>query len=574
MNRPERTPQRAPARTPEPARSRTIVRAPRFALRAGAVACGAFAACFAQAAEIDTGSTDWALRFDNTVKASSIYRLHDADAALADSFNAGGAPQALNLNAGDQNFRKRGFVSERVDLLSEFDAVFKRDFGLRVSAAAWYDYAYHRKTDADNDPTIGQTPFNEFPAYTKTIAGRKVDLLDAFVFGKADLGSAGQVSGRLGQHTLLYGESLFFGDNGVAAAQGPVDINKLLSSPNAQFKEIAMPVPQLSAQWQIQPALSLGGYVQFKWKESRVPPSGSYFSTANIPWNATGPEFIGIPAAAGPVAGNYVLQPGGDVRPRNGGQYGLQLKWRVAETDLGFYYARYHDKFGQLYGRLNPGAPTTDSRWFYVFGSDIKVVGISASRSVGDFNLSAEASVREGMPLNVNNAVHFGPSGTPYPTLPTGKTAHVNVSALASFGENFLAKESSLVAELAWNRVLSQNDPANQIDQGRTRDASILQFVYTPVYRQALDGLDLSVPLGLRYTLDGRSSVTAWGAKGTGNATLGLEGNYLNTWQVGVNYTHYIGAPIPFNDYAAGRFGSGNPLADRDYVSVNVRRTF
>ena len=250
------------------------------------------------------------------------------------------------------------------------------------------------------------------------------------------------------------------------------------------------------------------------------------------------------------------------------------LKWRVAETDLGIYYAKYHDKFGQLFGRLNPGAPTTDSQWFYVFPSDIKVAGISASRSVGDFNLSAEASVRDNMPLVVNNAIHFGPTGTPRPTAPTGRTAHVNLSARASFGPSFLAQESSLVAELAWNRVLHMSDPDGELDKGRTRDASALQFIFTPSYRQVLPGLDLSVPIGLRYTLDGRSSVTAWSARGTGNANIGVEGNYLGVWQFGLNYTHYIGAAIPFNDYSTGQFGAGNPLADRNFMSLNVRRTF
>jgi len=42
--------------------------------------------------------------------------------------------QALNFNAGDQTFQGRGLVSARADLLSEFDAIWRRDFGIRVSA--------------------------------------------------------------------------------------------------------------------------------------------------------------------------------------------------------------------------------------------------------------------------------------------------------------------------------------------------------------------------------------------------------------------------------------------------------
>lgn len=558
-----------PARPPRPVLSRRLLQPVAAAALSAIGGLGAV-----QAMELDTGNPDWAVRFDNTVKASGMYRLKDADPVLSQSFNATGAPQALNFNAGDQNFRKRGVVSQRLDLLSEFDAVYKGNTGLRISAAGWYDQAYHRSTDAQNDPTLGQTPYNQFQDNTKKIAGRKLELMDAFVFGSTTLENGSKLSARLGQHTILYGESLFFGDNGVAAAQGPVDISKLLSSPNAQFKEIAMPVPQLSAQWQLQPNFSVGGYVQFKWKESRVPPAGSYFSTANIPWGATGPEFVSLPAFVPGIGGNYVALPGANVEPKNSGQFGIQAKWRLDETDLGFYYARYHDKFGQLFSRLNPGAKTTDSRWYYVFGSDIDVYGISASRSIGDFNVSVEASVRDNMPLVVNNALYFGPSAVPRPEIPTGRTAHLNLSTLATFGPNFLSRESSLVAEVAWNRVLSKKDPQNELDKGRTRDASILQVIYTPTYRQMFDGIDISIPVGLRYTLSGQSSITAWGPKGTGSLNIGVEGNVRNSWQFGVNYTRYIGTSKPFQDYTLNQFGNGNALGDRDYISVSLRRSF
>ena len=73
------------------------------------------------------------------------------------------------------------------ELLSEFDAVYRKDYGVRLSAAAWYDGAYSGKTDAA-DAANGQTPFNEFPERTRELAGRKAELLDAFVFGSFDFG--------------------------------------------------------------------------------------------------------------------------------------------------------------------------------------------------------------------------------------------------------------------------------------------------------------------------------------------------------------------------------------------------
>ena len=568
------------------------------ALRPTALAAAAALACSAQAFEIETGHPDWSVRWDNSVRLSTKFRTEAADPALKDSFRQvpTGAPppapasfafpQALNFNAGDQNFQKRGLVSARADLLSEFDAVWKRDFGLRLSAAAWYDDQLHRKTQADNDPTIGQTPFDEFPERTKKIAGEKAELLDAFVFGGWRLGNGMKLTARLGRHALQYGESLFFGDNGIARAQGPVDIDKLLASPNAQFKEIIRPVPQLSAQLQISPEVSLGGYVQFRWEEDRLAPAGSYFSTANVPWGSQQPEFVSIPAGT-PISGNYVLTPGADQKPKDSGQFGLQLKWRLGETDLGAYAARFHDKSGQLYGNLNPAAPpspfgTLPGTWFYKFPADVKTLGVSASHSFGDFNVAGEASVRDDMPLRSTNMIYPGGFGAPQPQPALGRTAHLNLSTLATFGPSFIARESVLVAEIAWNRVLSKDDPNNELDKAATRDATALQFIYTPSYRQALPGLDLSVPVGLRYVIDGNSSVTGagWGARGTGTATLGLEGSYLGVWQFAMSYTHYIGKAVPFVDFspilAGGTpvFGDGNPLADRNHLALSLRRTF
>jgi hypothetical protein len=551
-------------------------------LRLTLTAAAAMLACSAGAIELDTGNPDWSVRFDNTVKASTIYRTNAADPTLVDSFRllvpgvpASAFPQALNFNAGDDNFRNRGFVSKRIDLLSEFDAVYRKDFGLRLSGAAWYDAAYRGKTEA-GDHVNGQTPFDEFPSGTRQLAGQKAEVLDAFVFGGWDLGEGHKLTARLGKHALLYGESLFFGDNGIARAQGPVDIFKLLSSPNAQFKEIIRPVPQVSGTLQLSPDLSLGAYYQFRWEADRLPPAGSFYSVVNTPWGSSQPEFVGIPS--GPIAGNYVLSPSGDVKPRNSGQFGAQLKWRVAETDLGFYAARYHDKGGQIYGNLNVFNPTASS-WNFVFPEAIKTAGVSASRSVGDVNFAAEGSMRWNMPLRSTNIVYPGAFAPP-PQYATGRTAHLNLSWLATLSPSFLARESIFIGELAWNRVLSTNDPAGQLDAGRTRNATAVQFVFSPSYRQVLPGLDINVPVGLRYTLDGRSSVTAWDARGSGSATVGVEGNYLGVWQFAVTYTHFIGKATPFVEYApllsggSPIYATGNPLADRNNIALSVRRTF
>ena len=47
-----------------------------------------------------------------------------------------------------------------------------------------------------------------------------------------------------------------------------------------------------------------------------------------------------------------------------------------------------------------------------------------------------------------------------------------------------------------------------------------------------------------------------------GDITVGVDGTFLNKWTGGINYTYYIAPP--------GR----DPFADRDFVSLNIERTF
>ena len=111
---------------------------------------------------------------------------------------------------------------------------------------------------------------NKFNSDTRELHGRKAELLDAFVFGGFDLGDT-RLNVRAGRHSVLWGESLFYGMNGIAGAMAPVDVVKLMSVPGTQFKEAIRPVPQISAQWQFNSNLSLGAFYQFRWEENRLP---------------------------------------------------------------------------------------------------------------------------------------------------------------------------------------------------------------------------------------------------------------------------------------------------------------
>ena len=242
-------------------RTPSIPRGPRPSV----LALAAMAACSAQAFEIDTGNPELTLRWDNTVKYSAGLRLDDRSPGLSQTkFGPTGVvgPNNINQDDGNNNFDK-GLVSSRFDLFSEADLSW-RNLGARLSAAAWYDVVYNRPT-SNTTLTSNHSPASEFPDDTRQVMGRDAEVLDAFVYGRFDLGGQA-LSARLGRHTLLWGESLFFGSNGIAGGQAPLDLVKLLSVPNAQFKEVARPIGKLSGTLQLSDAVTLGAYLGYEWE--------------------------------------------------------------------------------------------------------------------------------------------------------------------------------------------------------------------------------------------------------------------------------------------------------------------
>ena len=257
------------------------------------------------AIELDTGNPDWKLRWDNTVKYSLTGRLNTALPELSSIL-----PVTANQNDGNNNF-KRGVVSNRVDLLSELDLT-GPSYGARLSAAAWYDQAYNSHT-GNTSATSNHSPASEFPTETRKLMGRKAELLDAFVYGRFDVADK-PATVRLGRHTLLWGESLFFGANGIAGGQAPLDLIKLLSVPNSTFKEVARPTGKVSGQVQLSSDVTVGAYVNYEWEKTRLMPVGAYLSTSD----SLGPGAERI--NAGPT-GTFIRQA--DLDAKNSGQGGL-----------------------------------------------------------------------------------------------------------------------------------------------------------------------------------------------------------------------------------------------------------
>ncbi|MCL4181912.1 MAG: DUF1302 family protein [Burkholderiaceae bacterium] len=552
----------------EGTRLRDASRTGRYTSVAVAIAAACAVASPAAAFEIDTGG-ETKIRWDNTFKYSNAWRVKGrSDALVADP----------TLDDGDRNFDK-GLISNRVDWLTELDASY-RNLGLRISAAAWYDTAYNRRNDNDSPFTANSfsVPFNRFTRDTRDLHGRDAEVLDAFVSGNFDIGGRrGNV--KFGRHSLLYGESLFFGMNGIAAAQQPIDVIKALTVPNTQFKEIGRPVNQLSAQWQLTESVSVGGYYQLEWERTRIPAAGSYFSPADLV--DVGAERIVAAAVpgVGPVASFYRTR---DIEAQDSGQGGIQLRYRstTLDTDFGFYAVRYHEKGFREYVRpgagVGPGSPADKiGEYTLVFPEDIRAYGASASTSIGDANVAAEVSIRDNAPLVSLTMPDFTGTGDNdrNPLYAVGRTAHAQVSMIQLLTRSSLWDGAVFLGELAWNRTLSIKKNAAALDPNTSRDALGMRLVFEPQYFQVLDGVDISVPIGLGYTLSGKSSAVAgFGARHGGDFNIGIKGDYLKAWQFSLAYTHFLGSEAPIVIGGIKTFKQFNK--DRNFVAFSLSRTF
>lgn len=540
-----------------------------------AAAAALLASGASSAFEFDSSNPDVKIRWDNTLKYSNAFRLKDRSPGLSTTqFGPAGVVGANNQNQddGNNNFGK-GLVSNRADLLSELD-ITGPNWGGRISAAAWYDTVYNRSTD---NPGISanHSPASEFTSDTRSLMGRKAELLDAFVFGKFDLADK-PATVRLGRHTLLWGESLFFGVNGIAGGQAPLDLIKLLSVPNSQFKETVRPTGKLSGQVQLSSDVAVGAYWTYEWEKTRLAPVGSYLSASDS--MGPGAERIN----AGPT-GTFGRQ--GDLDARDGGQGGLQLRWRVdaIDTDLGFYATRYHATTpSNIYNTLSGAPPAlraSSYRWAYHEG--VSAFGASFAKTVGEWGLAGEVSLRRNAPLasSGQSVIPAIGVGTRYdnrdnPGYAVGETGHAQFSWLASLGPSFIAREASFLGEIAWNRRLKVTQNAQMLNPNTDRDATALRMVFAPSYRQVMPGLDLTPSVGIGYAW-GRSSAVGpgFGVDKGGDFNIGLAGVYLGKWTGSLNYVHYLGKEGPTldnNNNAQFR----QSLKDRNFLSFSLRTTF
>jgi len=515
----------------------------------------------ASAFEIDTGN-DVKLRWDTNFKYSAAMRVKERSDSLVDANH-------VNNDDGDRNFN-RSFISNRFDIFSEVDVKY-HDVGFHASGAAWYDTIYNTTNSNDSPGTVNSYSVspNEFTKDTRNLMGRYAELLDAFVFANGAVNEKAW-NVRAGRHTLLWGESLLFPNNGISYGQAPLDFVKFLTVPGTQSKELFMPVTQVSGQIQPIKNVTLMAFYQFEWRKSRIPPAGSYLSDLDI--LDKGGERLLIAPIPGPGFASFYR--GSDLEAKNSGQWGVGTRFRLeaVDTDFGLYYIRFNDKNPEVY--LTPSAGPAPApgglslgQYTLVYGEDVETIGASFGTQVGPANVSGEFSMRRKMPLvSTPQVVLPGMSADndKNPLYAVGKTLHAQLSSIYLLPPTMIWQGGTFLGEIAWNRLSSITKNPNAYDTTRQRDAYGLRFVLEPAYYQVLPKVDLTVPIVLGYNPRGKSSSDAkfnGGADQGGDVGVGLTVTHMVVWKYTLNYTNYFGHE------------ESQTLKDRNFIAFSVSRT-
>jgi hypothetical protein len=538
-----------------------------------------------QQAEPSAPARSLVINWDAQIKYSVGVRLTGQNDKLIDP-----AVNVSNTNQddGDRAFN-RGIMADRGDIFTEIDMTYG-NVGIHASAASWGDAAYLGNS-ADNSPQTFNAYSVNYNQWTEparaTVLGDE-ELLDAFAFGKFNIGNS-KLSVRGGQYALQWGESLFFGANGIAGGMSPVDALQFQTDPTTQFKELILPVPQVSMQWQFTPKFTVGAYYQLHWVPTRLPPVGSFFSNADIIGPGDERLIAGAPIQIGPTTytGPLAFWHSADREPKNYGQFGVEVKMRLpGDWDAGIYGIQYHEKAGQLY--LQPlGATQTNAQfmagqignYYWAYPENVQAIAVSATKTRGAFNYAAEFGAHFNQDLVSDGQVDasvasFGhvpkPDANSNPLYAVGKTIHGNVSWLASLGPSPISKEASWVGEIAWNMLESIDKNPAALDLNTRKHAVGIRTTYEPTWRQLLPGMDLSIPVGASYYPTARSSVVfPFGYDKGGDFSAGAAIAYLDHWRFGATLTGYYGQVGSFLD-ANNHYGMKQDLADR----YNIRFTF
>lgn len=429
--------------------------------------------------------------------------------------------------------------------------------------------------DFSSTNTTGYTSATSPPGLTDGLADDarsdlqfKARLLDFWVSKSFQVGEE-QARVRLGNQVINWGESLFL--PGGINSTNAVDIMRA-SQPGVQLKEILLPAPMVSVASGLGNGVNVEGYVQAKWNGHYMPPTGSYWSTAN---------------GLGKGHDAYGLV---EVAPRDSGQWGVSLRYQPSGTslNLGAYVMNYHDKSPQFSTNVNG---TGSVGW--TFAEDRRLYGVSANMPIGDWAVGTELSYRPKDAVALNSAVSgcasqngncwvdeakiqwhltgllsMTPSNaTPVLNFLGADTATLMMeSVVVGYPHLKQSYGGDPISAGAWGWG-QQYDPSASPTSMGTKTSWGYNLDFSWVYDGTLiPGWQVIPEIYYFHAVSGRTPNAA-GQFMEGAKSVNLIVSFVQNpakWQASVNYASFFGGTQVFDQ----------PLKDRNYLGVTLSRNF
>ena len=355
--------------------------------RSTALAAAAACALFASQAQAFTFQWDDIRgNFDSTLTLGTGIRMKDPACNLITTGASGsGAPAgclattSLLGDQGDLNYAKGDRFTTYIKGSHELLLKIPSDFTFLGRVNWVYDFSATHTTgilSATSPPTLSGGLAED----ARSDLRFKPRLLDLWISKAFSVGEE-QARVRVGNQVVSWGESLFL--PGGINSTNAIDVMRL-SQPGTQLKEVYLAAPMVSIASGLGNGFNAEAYVQTTWNGNYLPPTGSYWSVAN--GLGKGHDAYGL----------------AEVKPRNGGQWGVGLRYQPQGTqlNLGVYAMNYHDKAPQFSLNIND---TGAIGW--TFPENRKLYGISANFPLGDWAIGSELSYRPKDAVALNSAV-------------------------------------------------------------------------------------------------------------------------------------------------------------------------
>ncbi|WP_252274418.1 DUF1302 domain-containing protein [Pseudomonas subflava] len=377
-------------------------------------------------------------QLDSSLSVGASWSVRSADPDLI-GVNNGGDGLSQTSDDGHMNFKKGETFSKIFKGIHDLELKYG-DTGVFVRGKYWYDFELkdeHRE-------------FKDIDDHNRKEGAQSsgAEILDAFVYHNYSmLEQPGSV--RLGKQVVSWGESTFILNS--INSINPVDVSAF-RRPGAEIKEGLIPVNMFYVSQSLTDNLSAEAFYQLEWDQTVVDNCGTFFSQADIVADgcdqnlavlSNDPASIALvnsflaPAGFGiessPWNEGIVVRRGGDRDARDGGQFGLALRYfsEPLDTEFGAYFMNYHSRTPVFSGggpsqaavdaintvatgaaglvgtstaaRLAAAGMAGNGSYFLEYPEDIRLYGVSFSTTLPTGTAwSGELSYRPNAPVQLN----------------------------------------------------------------------------------------------------------------------------------------------------------------------------